>query len=274
MPSATFGGTQTFWRRWGDDGASRQILMIHCSLAHSGAWQGVAASLEDMAESRAFDVPGHGKSGPWDPDRLFQEQTMAMAVDLIRDWGVGPVDLVGHSFGATVGLRLAVERPDLLRSLTLIEPPFMTPAFRAFPELEAQHDHEMAGYDLAVKAGRREEAARAFMAVWGDGRAWDRLPEVQRQGFVDRIGLIEALRATNYGDPLGMLAEGRLAALDLPVLLVESADGPVYAARINEALAQEMPWAERVVVPGAHMAPITHPVKTAKAIRSFLNAQD
>lgn len=272
MPTSNYGGTPTFWRSWGDDRSARQIVMIHCSLAHSGAWQGVAASLESLAESRAFDIPGHGKSGDWDPDRVFQEQTMAMAVDLIRDWGGGPVDLVGHSFGGTVGLRLAVEHPELLRSLTVIEPPFMTPGFRAFPELETLHDKELAGYDAAVTAGDAEGAARAFMAVWGDGRAWEKLPQAQRDSFAARIDLIEAIRDTNYGDPVDMLGGGRLAALDLPVLIMEGADGPLYAKRINDALMSEMPWAERVVVPGAHMAPITHPVKTAAAIRAFLES--
>lgn len=33
-----------------------------------------------------------------------------------------PVDVIGHSFGATVALRLALERPELVRSLVLVEP--------------------------------------------------------------------------------------------------------------------------------------------------------
>jgi lipase len=34
----------------------------------------------------------------------------------------GPVHLIGHSFGATVALRLAIEAPERVASLTLIEP--------------------------------------------------------------------------------------------------------------------------------------------------------
>ena len=36
--------------------------------------------------------------------------------------GCGPMHLVGHSHGAAVALEIAIQRPDLVRSLTLIEP--------------------------------------------------------------------------------------------------------------------------------------------------------
>ncbi|MCA1335079.1 alpha/beta fold hydrolase [Pseudooceanicola marinus] len=259
-------------RTWGETG--RKLLMIHCSLAHSGAWGGVAKAMDGLAQMRAFDLPGHGRSVDWDPAQSFQEQARDMAVRVIEDWGGGPVDLVGHSFGATVALRLAVDRPDLVRSLALYEPVFFTAAFRAFPGMEAQHDRDLADFDTAFAAGDRDGAARAFMRVWGDGRPWTSLPEAQRAGFVSRIHLIDAIRDTNYGDPAGMLSEGKLAALDLPVLLMDGADSPVFAPRINEALLAEIPGARRQVVAGAaHMGVLTAPEAVASLLKDFLDLE-
>lgn len=256
-------------RSWGASG--RKLLMIHPSLAHSGAWAGVAAALDGAAQMRAFDLPGHGASADWDPARSFQEQARAMAETVVEDWGGGPVDLLGHSFGATVALRLAVDRPDLVRSLTLYEPVFFTAAFRAFPALEAQHDAEFADYAGAWDAGDLEGATRAFLRIWGDGRPWDALPEAQRDSFRRRIALIDAIRDTNYGDPVGMLSRGRLAALAVPVMLMEGAESPIYVHRINDALRIEMPRARREVLPGAaHMGPLTHAAEVAALVADFL----
>lgn len=272
MLHSIFGGNETAWRVWGEDkGAQRRLLMIHCSLAHSGAWQGVATRLAPKVESRAYDLPGHGKSGDWHADVSYQEQSVEMAVGLIHSWGGGPVDILGHSFGATVAMRLAVDHPDLVRSLSLYEPVFFTAGFRAFPGLQAQHDLDMAPFAQAYAAGDHDAAARAFMSVWGDGRSWDRLPEAQRQGFAARIPLIEAIRETNYGDPAGMLSQGRLGALSCPVLLMEGELSPVYASRINEALQGHMPFAERSVIAGAaHMGPVTHAGDVADAVQRFI----
>ncbi|MBR9764374.1 MAG: alpha/beta hydrolase [Rhodobacteraceae bacterium] len=259
-------------RSWGESG--RKVLMLHCSLAHGGAWTGVARALAAQGmdlQARAMDLPGHGRSADWDPARSFQQQAREMAEAVIADWG-GPVDVLGHSFGATVALRLAVDRPGLVRSLALYEPVFFTPAFRMFAGLEARHDAELAPYQSAWKAGDRESAARAFMATWGDGRPWEALPEGQRAAFTSRIHLIDAIRDTNYGDPAGMLSEGKLAALSCPVLLMDGAESPVYVARINDVLQAEMPFARREVLPGAaHMGVLTHPDQVAARIAAFLS---
>jgi pimeloyl-ACP methyl ester carboxylesterase len=64
-----------------------------------------------------FDLPGHGRSAPWAGTDYHSDAT-AVAAALLH----GPTHIIGHSFGATVALRLAVERPDLVSRVTLIEP--------------------------------------------------------------------------------------------------------------------------------------------------------
>jgi pimeloyl-ACP methyl ester carboxylesterase len=50
------------------------------------------------------------------------------AAETVRGAAAGAMHVVGHSFGALVALQLAADRPDLVRSLTLIEPSLMTVA--------------------------------------------------------------------------------------------------------------------------------------------------
>lgn len=67
----------------------------------------------------AFDLPGHGRSTGSADDWSFEYSTAFLA-EMIEHFGDGPVHLVGISFGSMIAQPLALARPDLLRSLTLI----------------------------------------------------------------------------------------------------------------------------------------------------------
>jgi pimeloyl-ACP methyl ester carboxylesterase len=77
----------------------------------------------------AFDLPGHGRSADWDGASDYHHLSTQIAASFLTE----PVDLIGHSFGATVALRLAVEQPQKLRSLILIEPVFFAVAAQDSP---------------------------------------------------------------------------------------------------------------------------------------------
>lgn len=265
MPRALKAGYPIWWTSFGQ--GPREALMIHCSLAHSGAWGGLARHLSGALTMTAFDLPGHGRSGPWDGRGEVQEVSTGIAAALCR----GAVDVMGHSFGATVALRLAVERPELVRSLVLIEPVWFHLASLEAPEIYADHRARMAPFEAAMEAGQAIEAARAFTGIWGDGTGWEAIPEAQREALAAQIPLVKAADAALYGDPGRML--GRLGALDCPVLLLEGSASPPVIAAIQEALAARLPQAERAVVAGAaHMLPMTHAAQVSGEVLRFLRA--
>jgi pimeloyl-ACP methyl ester carboxylesterase len=263
------GGVPTHWITLGH--GPRRALLIHCSLGHAGGWSRMAAALDDLMTAIAYDLPGHGRSADWDGTSDIQGVSTAMAVDLLEGESTGPVDVIGHSFGGTVALRLAVERPDLVRSLVLVEPVFFSVAAADRPDLKVGEDPHMIRYRAALQAGDRDAAAAAFTAIWGDGRGWERLPASQRAAMAARIHLIEAGHPAIYGDVAGMLSGGKLEHIACPVLLMRGADSPEAIVAINDGLARRIPQAHHVAVPGAgHMAPITHPAEVAAAVRNFL----
>ena len=113
MPQDIRGGVPTHWITAG--AGPRQALLIHCSLGHGGGWTRMMAALDDVITGIAYDLPGHGRSADWDGVSDIQGVSTAMAVDLLEAEGGGPADIIGHSFGGTVAIRLAAERPDLVR---------------------------------------------------------------------------------------------------------------------------------------------------------------
>ncbi len=248
---------------WGH--GAQDALLLHCSLASSDAWRGVAGHLADDLTMTALDFPGHGKSADW--NRAGDYHTLCR--DVAAGFLTRPMHLIGHSFGATVALRLAVERPDMVRSLTLIEPVFFAAA-KGTAEY-AEHEVESRPFVKALEQGDKEVAARVFTETWGVGTAWATVPAAMRAYIMARIDLISAAMPALYQDNARLLPQGQLEAVACPVLLIEGAQSPAIISAINDALAARLPHVTRVRIKGAaHMVPITHPQQVAATIGDFL----
>ena len=264
MPLQTVAGSP-IWQISMGIGPNKAML-LHCGLAHSGAWAGMASKLNDVLDATAIDLPGHGQSGDWDGRGDYQARVCEILAEMLDE----PTDLIGHSFGGTVALRMAVERPNLVHSLTLIEPVYFaaakgTDAFK-------RHSADYRAFAGALMAGDRITAARAFTANWGTGDAWESLSEQQRTYVTDRIHLIAETSAAVYDDVAGILAPGRLEQVKVPALLIDGSDSPPVIDAVQSSLAKRLPDTRRVTIEGAgHMVPVTHPIEVAAAIREFLS---
>lgn len=239
--------------------------MLHCTMASSGAWQGVAGHLGAGLTMTGLDLRGHGKSEDWDGVTDYHSICTKDAEGFLTR----PMHLIGHSLGATLALRLALERPEMVRSLTMIEPVFA--AVVKGTDVYAEYMTKFQPFKDAVERGSYEAAAKAFSQEWGTGSDWATLPAQTRAHVTTRIGFIPAVEPAVSEDNAGMAAEGRLEAVGCPVLLIEGRNSPDIIAAINAALAARLPDVLRVTIDGAsHMAPITHSAPVAKAIADFL----
>ena len=263
MPIATRGGTGTFWRTWGDSEA--EALLIHCSLGHSGAWKGIAPELGRTCV--AFDLPGHGQSGPLVDGVDFHAQATAMAESFLHS---DPIDVISHSFGATVALRLAMENPARVRHLVLIEPVLISAAqgTQAYKDYEV----EFAPFYHAMADNDPMRAAEIFTDCWGAGPGWADLRAGQKQALADKIHVIPREDPAIYHDNAGLLRDGWLEKTDMPVLLLDGSESPPIIAAIADGLQARLPNVRRKRLDHmGHMAPLTHPIEVAGIIRDFLS---
>ncbi len=251
-------------------------LALHCALASRAAWAPVEAALAGMEQApalEAIDLPGHGRAPDWDGQGDYHGALVAAArarLDTAPFLGA-PADLIGHSLGATVALRLALETPARGRALILIEPVFFAAARAAAPDVYAAHLADSAAFGAAMAAGDRAGAAREFLREWGGTTPWEALPAPQRAYIERRMPLVAATEQALYHDSAGMLAPGRLEGLTCPVLLLEGSRSPAIVSAINAALAARLPNVRRARIEGAgHMLPQTHAPQVAGEIRRFL----
>ncbi|PVA09901.1 alpha/beta hydrolase [Pelagivirga sediminicola] len=267
MPCSDKGGFPTYWTTYGQ--GPRPAVLIHCSLADVNIWRGMAQLLSGALTMTAFDLPGHGRSADWDGRAEMSAACAAIAADFVQNGA--PIDLIGHSFGGVVALRLAVERPNLVRSLVMIEPVFFAAGLRDRPEACAAHLVEYGAFEAAMEAGDPMEAARGFIGAWGGGRPWDSFSAEAQARIARQMPLIAAASPALYDDAGGLLEPGVLEAVDIPALLLEGSEAPQIIPAITEALAARLPRAQRGVIGGAgHMSVATHPDQVSAEILRFL----
>ena len=175
-----------------------------------------------------------------------------------------PVDLIGHSFGATVALRIAVGAPHAIRSLTLVEPVL----FAAAPPVASKAEYDrLAPYQAAQDW---DGMLRQFLGDWGaagpvptEGPKAERLRRQMRMVVDTNAGLM--------ADRADILREGGLEGVDVPVMLIAGAESPPIVHEIAEALAGRLPDVARATIPGAgHMLPMSHPDQFAELTRMNL----
>ncbi|GMU11071.1 alpha/beta fold hydrolase [Corallococcus caeni] len=135
MPMRSVNGTRLYYEDTG--GAGDVVLFSHGLLWSTRLFDPQVEALRGRFRCIAYDHRGQGQSDVPPESAIDVETVYADAVALIESLGVAPVHFVGLSMGGFVGMRLAARRPDLLRSLVLLEtsadpePPLNVPRYTA-----------------------------------------------------------------------------------------------------------------------------------------------
>lgn len=242
-------------------------LLLHCALAHSKAWTPLASRLSDSLTMIAPDMPGHGRSAPWDKRSDLHDQVSAIAKDCLGDEG----HVIGHSFGATVALRLAMECPEKVRSLTLIEPVLFAAAQESDEAVFLAYLDKSKNFGEALAQQDWAKASAEFIGIWGDGRPWSSLNEKEQTQFCSQMPFIEETEPCLVEDANGLLTPGRLEGITCKTQMIRGSESEPVIAAIHATLARRIPGAVDAVVEGAgHMVPITHPDTVATLIEKVI----
>jgi hypothetical protein len=237
-----------------DDGRGAELLLLHGFTGSSAGWDRFVPMLARLTRVLRPDLLGHGGSdSPTDPARHDVGRQAADLAAILRAEGIARVDLIGYSFGARVALRLAIDAPELVRSLLLESPSagIADPAARA-----ARRTADDALADDLQRDGiepfvRRWEAQPIFAAE----RA---LPDATRTAIRserlanDPAALAASLRGAGQGVMAPM--HDALGVIGVPATVIAGALDETGTARARD-VATRIPGARLVVLPGAGHAP-------------------
>lgn len=105
-----------------DEGkGSETILMIHGLGSYSQAWKKNIVDLSSRYRVIAIDLPGYGKSSK-EPHSGLMSFYAGVIADFIKEMNLGKVNLAGHSMGGQISMVLAIEHPELVKRLILVDP--------------------------------------------------------------------------------------------------------------------------------------------------------
>ncbi len=101
------------------DGEGEPVLVLHGGFASIETMRPLARALATRFRVLAFERPGHGRSPDVDEEYAY-ERGVAEALAFLDHHGIGAAHVVGHSDGGILGLLLARDHPERVRSLVSI----------------------------------------------------------------------------------------------------------------------------------------------------------
>jgi pimeloyl-ACP methyl ester carboxylesterase len=102
------------------------LILLHGLMANGVCWTGLAHALEEEYDVIMPDARGHGKSSVPDYGYRYEDHANDVA-GLIKALRLPPPVLLGHSMGEMIAALVASRKPNLLRSLILADPTFLSP---------------------------------------------------------------------------------------------------------------------------------------------------
>lgn len=269
-----------------ESGGGAPVVLVHASLSDMRSWepieQPLSKSFRVVNYSRRFHSPNPPvEKGADDPLSKHADDLIAV----IEKLQLGKAHLVGNSSGAFVCLLAAQRRPDLVRTLTLEEPPvvslflkklppgpgeslkllFSSPgAFVAFAKFGAG---AIGPTTAAFQKGDDTKALDCFVRGVVGETYFSKITSARKQQMVDNVS---AHRASLLGSGLPVFTAEDAAAIRIPTQLVRGDDTPSFQRRINQRLAELIPGAKDVSVPNAsHFVHEDNPQAVAALIADF-----
>jgi pimeloyl-ACP methyl ester carboxylesterase len=257
-----------------EQGDGTPVVLLHSTGASSAQWRRLAAELSDRFRVLAPDLCGYGGSGTWQGEGEISLAAEAAAVAALVERRDEPVHLVGHSFGGAVALRFVQERPELVRSLVLIEPVAFH-LLRAGDAMDGQALAEISavadGVARAVACGDYQGGFGRFVDYWSGNGAWAALPADKRAAMAQRVGKVALDFWSALNDPARL---GDLVGLDVPTLVIRGGASPLPVRRIAWHLGRTLPQARLETIEDAgHMAPLTHAADVNALVARHLERQ-
>ena len=250
-----------------DAGTGEPAIFIHGAFI-AGAFQPMlsAASLRDRYRLIHYHRRGYGRSSRVAGPITVSEQA-ADCLALLRHLELERVHVVGHSYGGAIALQVAMDVPDVVHSLALLEPAL------AVGQSGDDYQRSLLRATERFRKEDREVVLDAFLQA-----RWQGYRDALERAIPGAFALAVSDAATSFeGEFPGLIAwrfgEAEARHIDTPVLAVLGGDSDALWPRFGEThrfLLEWLPHAEGFVLPGTtHFLQIQKPHEMAGRLAAF-----
>lgn len=255
-----------------DDGRGEPVVFVHGAVGDLRVWEPIR---ESVANQHRFVAPTlrYFGTGEW-PDNGGRFSVATHADDIaafIEAMALGPVHLVGWSYGGNIVTAVALQHPEVVRSLILFEPAIssMVKEGEAGDAAREAQGKMFGPVAAAVEEGDAEKAT--VLLIEG-------VFQLPPGGFSGQPPEIQAVQLDNartmpllWSADLGGVTCDMLVALDKPTLIVCGAESNAYWPHIAETMNECLPDAEVTAQPAVnHDGPVRDPAGLAAIIKDFV----
>lgn len=245
-------------------GQGLPVVLVHGFPFNHHIWDAQIADLGVSYRVIAPDLRGFGESAAPD-DGYSMDDFAADVVTLLDRLGIDRAVWVGHSMGGYLTFSALRRWPERVRAVAFV-------ATHARPDTPEKKIQRETSADNAMISGVSDTAFSMMGTIFASG--------VDRQGpMAQRIYDIMIGTAPHAvaGALRGMAArpDSRDVArsLSIPALVVAGEDDEAVGAELTSELAQIIPNAQHVVIPGAgHMPMVEQPDAFTNTLRKFLDS--
>jgi pimeloyl-ACP methyl ester carboxylesterase len=246
-------------------GQGEPLLFIHGLGSSIRDWENQVAYFRSHYRVVTLDLRGHGKSEK--PPGAYSSRLFASDIaELIRSLELAPVHAVGLSLGGFIAFQLAVDHPDLVRTLIAVN------SVPGLPQ-DRLKDRLRVAWTLSL----RHFIVR-FLGMRNLGRFLARklFPRSDQKAL--RQVFVERWAENDKGAYLASMAtvshcnlEQRLGAVTCPTMLI-SGEHDFFPLDLKKAYVAKLRDARLVVIPrSGHCTPLDEPAKFNGAVMAFLS---
>lgn len=246
------------------EGNGPAVVLLHGVGGSHTVWNDVIPGLAKEFLVLAPDLRGHGRTrAPSDSHFTFAEM-MGDVVRLLDDQGISSAHLVGLSGGALLALRITLDRPERVRSLTMV-------SGAAYAD---SHTRAVAARweETYLKEGADRFALRLLKDLYYPDWVEANLDfadavreQVKHQDFAPAVRWAMSMVAFDE--------RNRIATVVRPTLIVQPMNDAVVDASHGRILRQSIPGAQiRILPETGHIAPVERPEEILHAITAFVRS--
>ncbi len=266
-------GLNVHYKTWGE--GEPTFILLHGFGASVFSWHEVTEPLSEFGTVIAYDRPAFGLTErplEWEGESPYGPQAQVdIVIGLMDELGVEKAILVGNSAGGTVSMQIALQHPERVEALILVDAAVYAGGGAPSWSRPILKTPQMNHVGPLIARQLQAQGVEFIKTAWHD-------PSKITPDIFE--GYQKPLQIENWDKALWQLTVAseesglveRLAEITMPTLVITGDDDRIVPTEQSLRLADELPNAElKVIAQSGHLPHEEKPVEFMQAVTEFLS---